>query len=120
MRALPAVSLEYLGSTAFGKTAGPDGAAGAAASLASFLDSFLAASFGSAAGAGAAAAGAAAASAPHWAFRKSFHFWPPSVPADFAAWYLALHSCAVRAFAGDVVIANAAKPDTAIAPSIFA
>jgi hypothetical protein len=42
------------------------------------------------------------------------------VPAVFAAWYLALHSCAVSACAGDVVIANAAKPDTAIAPSIFA
>src|SRR6266498_893298 len=54
MRALPAVSLEYFGSTALGKTAGPAGAAGAAASLAvslaSFLDAFLAASFGAALG----------------------------------------------------------------------
>jgi len=32
---------------------------------------------------------------------------------------LALHSCAVRAFACDV-IANATKPDIAIAPNILA
>src|SRR5882672_1681404 len=115
MRALPAVSLEYFGSTAVGKTAGPDGAAGAAAGAASFL-----ASFGAAAGAVAgAAAGAAAASAPQLALRKSFHFWPASVPAALAAWYLALHSCVVRACAGDIA-ANTANPDTAIAQSIFA
>jgi hypothetical protein len=40
------------------------------------------------------------------------------VPAAFAAWYLALHSCAVSALAGDVIAK--AKPDTAIALSIFA
>src|SRR5215475_3526396 len=79
MRALPSLSLEYLGSTAFGKIAGPAGAAGAAAGAASFLAclvvSFVA-SLGAAGAAGAAAAGAAAgvASAPHWALRNSFHF----------------------------------------------
>ena len=52
------------------------------------------------------------------ALRKSFHFWPASVPAVLAAWYFALHSCAVRACAGDIA-ANAANPDTAIAQSIF-
>src|SRR3954451_4338184 len=123
MRPLPAVSLAYFGSTAFGNTAGPDGSAGAAAGAASFLASFGAASFlasfGAAAGAAAGvAAGAAAASAPHCALRKSFHFWPASVPAVLAAWYFALHSCAVRACAGDVA-ANAANPDIAIAQTIF-
>src|SRR5947199_156156 len=94
MRALPALSLAYFGSTADGKTAGPEGAAGAAAGAASFF-----ASFGAAGAGGAAAVGAAAgvASAPHWALRKSFHFWPPSVPADLAACYFALHSWLVRA-----------------------
>src|SRR4051794_35956452 len=112
MRALPSLSLEYFGLTALGNTAGPDGAAGAAAGAA--LASFLA-SFGAAV-AGAAAVGAAAgvASAPHWALRKSFHFWPASVPSFLAAWYLALHSCAVRACAGEVAIA-AANPATAAA-----
>ena len=38
-----------------------------------------------AAGAGAGAAAAGVASAPHSALRKSFHFWPLSVPADLAA-----------------------------------
>src|SRR5205814_9811737 len=111
MRALPALSLAYFGSTADGKTAGPEGAAGAAAGAASFF-----ASFGAAGAAGAAAVGAAAgvASAPHWALRKSFHFWPFSVPSFLAAWYFALHSCVVSAFAG-AVAANAAKPDSAIA-----
>src|SRR5882757_9902406 len=117
MRPLPAVSLAYLGSTAFGNTAGPDGAAGAAAGAASFLASFGAASFlasfGAAAGAAAGvAAGAAAASAPHCALRKSFHFWPASVPAVLAAWYFALHSCAVRACTGEVAT-NAARPEAA-------
>src|SRR3954467_1659976 len=115
MRALPSLSLEYFGSTAFGNTAGPDGAAGAAAGAASFLASF----FG-AAGAGAAAVGAAAgvAAAPHWALRKSFHFWPASVPPFLAAWYFALHSCAVRACAGVVAI-TAANPATAAAHNNF-
>src|SRR3979490_620601 len=86
MRPLPAVSLEYFGSTAAGYTAGPDGAAGAAAGAASFLASFGAAGAGAAAGAAAGvAAGAAVASAPQLALRKSFHFWPPSVPAVLAA-----------------------------------
>src|SRR3982074_2935998 len=64
------------------------GAAGAAAGVASFLGLASAAfgAAGAAAGAPAgAAAGAAAASAAHWALRKSFHFWAPSVPAALAA-----------------------------------
>src|SRR5205814_2653028 len=111
MRALPALSLAYFGSTADGKTAGPEGAAGAAAGAASFF-----ASFGAAGAAGAAAVGAAAgvASAPHWALRKSFHFWPLSVPAVLAAWYFALHSCAVSACAGEVAT-EAAKAAMAAA-----
>src|ERR1700704_3130475 len=87
IRPLPAVSLEYFGSTAVGNTAGPAGAAGAAAGVASFvgLASVAFGGGGGAAGAAAAAAGAAAASAAHWALRKSFHFWAPSVPAALAA-----------------------------------
>src|SRR5437016_3036327 len=114
MRALPSLSLEYFGSTAFGNTAGPAGAAGAAAGAASFL-ACLVASFGAAgaAGAGAAAVGAGVASAPHCALRKSFHFWPPRVPAALAAWYLALHSCEVSACAGEA--AAKAKPASAAA-----
>src|ERR1700682_1859926 len=115
MRPLPAVSLEYFGSTAVGYTAGPDGIAGAAAGAASFLASFGAAGAGAAAtGGGAAGAAAGVASAPHWALRKSFHFWPPRVPAVLAAWYFALHSCAVRACAG-ADAARAAAPGAAIA-----
>src|SRR5450432_150490 len=113
MRPLPALSLAYFGSIAEGNTALPTGmgaAAGAAAGLASAA--FGAAGAGAAAAAGAAAG--AAASAAHWALRKSFHFWPLSVPAVLAAWYFALHSCVVRACAG-AVAANAAKPDTATA-----
>ena len=45
----------------------------------------------SAAGGGGAGIGSAAALA-HSAFRNSFHFMPLSVPASFAALYLALHS----------------------------
>src|SRR5271165_6501537 len=90
IRARCGFSCANFGSTAVGNTALPTatGAAGAAAGLAS-------AAFGAAGAAGAAAgaAGAAAASAPHSALRKSFHFWPLSVPAVLAAWYLALHSC---------------------------
>src|SRR5258708_15867010 len=116
MRALPSLSLEYFGSTALGNTAG---AAGAAAGAASFLVSFVGAA---GAGPGAAEVGAGAAtgvaSAPHWALRKSFHFWPASVPADLAAWYFALHSCAVRACAGEVAI-TAANPATAAAHNNF-
>src|SRR6478609_5848420 len=116
MRALPSLSLAYFGSTALGNTAGPDGAAGAAAGAASFLASFAA---GAGAGAAGAAAGVATASAPQLALRKSFHFWPASVPAVLAAWYFALHSCVVRACAGEVA-ASAAKPDTTIAHNSFA
>src|SRR4051812_29003193 len=118
MRPLPGVSLAYFGSIALGNTAGPDGAAGAAAGAASFLASF-AAGAGAGAAAGAAAGVAAVASAPQLALRKSFHFWPASVPAVFAAWYFALHSCVVNACTGDVA-ANATKPDTATAHNIFA
>src|SRR4051794_6433087 len=85
MRALPAVSLEYFGSTADGYTAGPAGAAGAAAGAASFFGLAAASLAGAGAAAGVAAAGAAAASDPHSALRKSFHFLPASVPAVFAA-----------------------------------
>src|SRR5712671_3438212 len=94
---------------------------GGAAGVASFLGLASAAfgAAGAAAGAAAAAAGAAAASAAHWALRKSFHFWAPSVPAALAALYFALHSCVVRACAGDVM-ASAAKPDTATAHNNFA
>jgi hypothetical protein len=41
--------------------------------------------------------GVAVASAPHPALRKSFHFIPLSVPACWAALYLALHSFIVSA-----------------------
>src|SRR3981081_350238 len=118
MRALPSLSLEYFGLTALGNTAGPDGAAGAAAGAVSFLASFLASC--GAAGAGAAAVGAAAgvASAPHWALRKSFHFWPASVPSLLAAGSFARHSCAVRACAGEVAI-PAANPAAAAAHNNF-
>src|ERR1700704_290160 len=117
MRPLPAVSLEYFGSTADGNTAGPAGAAGAAAGVASGFFGLASTAFGAAGAAGVAAgvaAGAAVGAAPPSAFRKTFHFWPLSVPALLAAWYFALHSCVVRASAGDVA-ASAAKPDTAIA-----
>src|SRR5882757_484241 len=119
MRPLPAVSLEYFGSTADGNTAGPAGAAGAAAGVASGFFGLASTAFGAAGAAGVAAgvaAGAAVASAPHSALRKSFHFWPLSVPAVLAAWYFALHSCAVRACAGTVAV-SMAKPDTAAAHS---
>src|ERR1700740_122712 len=95
MRALPALSLEYFGSIALGKIAGAEGCTGAAAGAASFLASL------GAAGGGAAAVGAAGvASAPHWALRKSFHFWPFRVPAALAARYLALHSFVVSPLGG--------------------
>ncbi|HEX2652404.1 MAG TPA: hypothetical protein VHN11_01975 [Xanthobacteraceae bacterium] len=37
---------------------------------------------------------------PHSVLRNSFQDLPLSVPADFAAWYLVLHSFVVRAYAG--------------------
>src|SRR6478672_11639160 len=119
-RALPALSLAYFASTAFGKTALPIGMVGIVdAGAAAGVASFFAAALGSAAGggaAGAAAVGAAAgvASAPHWALRKSFHFVVPSEPSFLAAWYFALHSCEVSACAGALTI-SAANPDTATA-----
>src|ERR1700726_4674300 len=99
MRPLPALSLAYFASTAEGNTALPVaiGAAGAAAAAGFGAAAGLAAAVGAGAAAAGAAAGAAAASAAHWALRKSFHFWPLSVPAVVAAWYFALHSCVVRA-----------------------
>src|SRR5258708_34557104 len=117
MRALPSDSLEYFGSTALGNTASPIGAGAAAGAAAVFgaAAGFASAAFGAAAGA---AAGVAAASDPHSALRKSFHFWPLSVPAVCAALYFALHSCIVSAWAGNAV--SMAKLDTAIAHEIFA
>src|SRR5882724_552612 len=121
MRALPAVSLAYFGSTAFGKTALPKigGVRVGAAGAASFFGLASAVGSGAAGAAGAAALGAAVASAAHWALRKSFHFWPPRVPASLAALYFALHSCMVSACAG-AVAAMAAKPATAAAHNSFA
>src|SRR5947207_801760 len=101
MRALPADSLAYFGSTAFGKMALPkSGGSVGAAGAASFFGLASAVGAGAAGAAGAAAAGVA--SAAHWALRKSFHFWPPRVPASLAALYFALHSCMVSACAGAV------------------
>ena len=99
MRALPALSLEYFGETAFGNTA-LLGVVGATEGLAAVVAAGFAGSAGSAAGlvaAAGAAAGVADASVPHSALRKSFHFVPLSVPAVCAALYLALHSFIVSA-----------------------
>src|SRR5215467_5293884 len=99
MRAFPADSPECFGETAVGNTAFPV-ALGAVAGVE----------------AGVPAVGAAAvASAPHWALRKSRQLCPLRVPADLAAWYLALHSFIVSACAGcpEVTIiapASATKP----------
>ena len=95
MRAVPAFSLAYLGDTAFGKVAAPAvigmeadevGGTGLRGLGADEVE------------------GTAATSdvppSPHWALRKSFHFNPPSVPAVCASLYFALHSRAVRAWAG--------------------
>ena len=62
--------------------------------------------------AGAAAGAAALASGPHSAFRKSFHFIPLTVPAAWAALYLVLHSCIVRACTGRAIVAAATKAAT--------
>src|SRR6202035_378191 len=83
MRCICGFSLANLGSTAIGKTAFPviTGAEGGAAAM-------VGAGFGWASAAGGGAAGAAAgvaASAAHSDLRKSFHFWPLSVPAVLAA-----------------------------------
>jgi hypothetical protein len=98
MRALPALSLEYFGETAFGNTA-LLGVAGATEGLVVVAVGFVGRA-GAAAGlvaAAGAAAGVADASAPHSALRKSFHFMPLRVQAVCAALYLALHSCIVSA-----------------------
>ena len=89
-------------------------AAGVAAGAASDFIGLASAAFGAAG----AAAGAAAASLPHCSLRKSFHFWPLSVPAVCAALYFALHSCIVSAWAGSA--AKMAKPDAAIVHTTFA
>lgn len=79
MRALPALSVEYLGATALGNVAPLAGVLG--------IDRVAAAGLVEAgatvAGAGTAvdAAAGAAASPLHCVLRKSFHFWPLSVPA---------------------------------------
>ena len=89
MRALPTDSLECLGEIALGNTAFPLAAGagdGSAVRLVPVVVGVLAAG-----------AGAADAVGPHCALRKSFHFAPLSVPAAFAALYLALHSCMERA-----------------------
>lgn len=99
MRALPALSVEYFGETAFGNTALLD-VAGATEGLVVVVAVGFAGGAGAVAGlvaAAGAAAGVADASAPHSALRKSFHFMPLSVPAVCAALYLALHSCIVSA-----------------------
>ena len=110
IRALPAASPEYFEDTASGNLAFPVAAAGAAAGFAATGFAGAAAGAAAALGAGAgiaagagigagAAAGVATASEPHSALRKSFHFWPLSVPAVCAVLYLALHSFIVSALA---------------------
>ena len=99
MRDLPADSLEYFGDTAFGKTAllGGIEADGVGTEV---LPVVVAGAAGLAADGVAvpgAEEGAAVASVPHSAFRNSFHFMPLRAPAVWAALYLALHSCSVRA-----------------------
>src|ERR1700761_6188398 len=91
-RCLPALRLEYFGSTAEGNTALPTAAGAAGAAIGFGAGAVLASAVG--AGAAGAAAGAAAgvASAPHCALRKSFHFMPFRLPSALAALYLALHS----------------------------
>ena len=69
MRALPALSLEYLDEIAFGNIAFPTGVAGDCAAVG--LAGAVAGAFALGAGV---AAGVAAASEPHSAFLKSCHF----------------------------------------------
>src|SRR5215813_14522501 len=117
MRPLPGVSLAYFESIAFGNTALLIGSGDGTGVVVSFFAAVVAgAGARAAAGAGVAAG---VASAPHCALRKSFHFMVPSVPSFLAAWYFALHSWVVSAFAG-AVAANAAKPDTATAQNSLA
>src|SRR6185312_2405158 len=123
MRAVPGFSFAYFGLIAVGKTAGPDGAAGAAA-VAAWLFVLVRAAGATVGAAGAAVvaagavAGAAAACLPQLALRKAFHFWPFKVPLALASLYFALHSCLVRACAG-AVATNAANADTATAHNNF-
>ena len=93
MRALPALSLEYFGETAFGNTA-LLGVAGATEGLVVVVAVGFAGRAGAAAGL---VATTGDESVPHSALRKSFHFMPLTVPAVCAALYLALHSCIVSA-----------------------
>src|ERR1700753_2164562 len=79
MRPLPALSLAYFGSIAFGKTALPAGIAAGGA------DAVVGAGAGGGAAGAAAGAAAGVASAPHWALRNSFHFMPLSVLSFLAA-----------------------------------
>src|ERR1700748_3752626 len=120
-RCLPALRLEYFGSTAVGNTALPT-AAGAAGAAGAAIGFGAGAGLASAVGAGAAgaAAGAAAgvASAPHCALRKSFHFMLAALPSALAALYLALHSLMLSASAGEAAV-NAAKPDNATAQNKY-
>src|SRR5581483_246721 len=92
MRALPADSVEYFDETAGGNMMLPVATGGGAAGLAAGVAGGALASLGGGAGGALAGAGSAVASAPHCALRNSFHFMPLSVPASFAALYLALHS----------------------------
>src|SRR4029077_6321480 len=98
MRARPAFSLAYLDDTAVGNTAVVDVVAAGLAGAVSFEGSVV---FAGSVVAGVLAAGAVAVAAgvfaAHSVLRKSFHVLPAIVPADFAAWYFALHSFDVRA-----------------------
>jgi hypothetical protein len=77
MRAFPADSLEYLGLTAFGRTAFPTATCPGVGAGAGFgaVVVFV--------GCAAPGVDGVVASAPHCAFRKSFHFIPLRVPAAF-------------------------------------
>jgi hypothetical protein len=123
IRAFPADSREYFGEIADGNTASPR--AGAAVRFTAALPeraggvvapALVSELGGPADGApvvpGAPAVGAALAPAPHSALRKSVHFIPPRVPADLAAWYLALHSFIVSACADETGAENRARPNT--------
>src|SRR5262249_40154992 len=96
----PADSFEYFGEIAVGKTAFPAGRGAVAVPPV----------------AGAAAGAAALAPAPHSALRKSRQFWPPSVPAALAAWYLVLHSFMVSARTGCAELTSSV-PASAIKPA---
>jgi hypothetical protein len=110
IRALPGDSLEYFGETVDGNTAsllapGSGVAAGGVTAVVAGRVGVDGVAVGAAAGT---FVGAAEASAPHSAFRKSFHFIPFSVLAFCAALYFALHSVIVRAYAVETCAANIA------------